>query len=180
MSESSLFILHKDTALRKFLIKLTIKKVRKKEKNLFEKDNMIQKINGGEESDEMPDDGKMIDKDTDNLADPLMDIHFGLATWKGETFEEYQDNLKAKEMEQCTHKQMLKKKDGGKHGGEGSDYNNDQDSNSSESDKYVSEDENQDEYQFKFNRQAVLKKIKFIIKKGGQDHDLENVVEHEF
>jgi len=41
MSESSLFILHKDTAIRKFLIRLTIKKVRKKRKNLFEKDKMI-------------------------------------------------------------------------------------------------------------------------------------------
>ena len=41
MSESSLFILHKDTTIRKFLIRLTIKKVRKKKKNLFEKDKMI-------------------------------------------------------------------------------------------------------------------------------------------
>lgn len=92
MSESSLFILHKDTALRKFLIKLTIKKVRKKEKNMFEKDKMIQKINGGfdgEESDEMPDDCKNSDKDTEHIQDPVMDIHFGLATWTGETFEEY-------------------------------------------------------------------------------------------
>lgn len=61
MSESSLFILHKDTAIRKFLIRLTIKKVRKKRKNLFEKDKMIQKINGGfdgEDSEELNDECK--------------------------------------------------------------------------------------------------------------------------
>lgn len=114
MSESSLFILHKDTALRKFLIKLTIKKVRKKQKNLFEKDKMIQKINGGndgEESDEMPDDCKNSDKDNEHIQDPVLDVHFGLAMWTGETFEEYMDNLKAKEEQQCSHKQEMKKID---------------------------------------------------------------------
>ena len=96
MSESSLLFLHKETALRKFLVRLTMKKLPPPpaEKSEYEagQDDVINEMGGGGDGQDSDDshnaDQKNLIRSNNKNLDTELKMQFGTAVYTGETFEE--------------------------------------------------------------------------------------------